>query len=113
MNKTEYKFLQRVYPLREYPLILTFEMVDFSEKFLKENDFIPFVNVKEDSKTIYLTKVVHNKEDLYALAHNLTKELQTLFKPIEEPSYERGLYEVALVCTVINDLILKLLLYTH
>lgn len=115
MNQTK-QFLNRVYPLREYPLILTFEKVSFSEKFIEENDFVHFLEVKENSKTLYLSKVIHNKEELYSLSQNLTKELETLFKPLEGLSHEdieKQLYEIVLVSAIINDLITRLLLYTY
>lgn len=110
------KFLEKVYPLREYPLILTFEKVSFSEEFIEENDFVHFLEVKEDSETLYLSKVIHNKEELYALSQNLTKELETLYKPLEGLSHEgieRQLYEIALVSIVITSLIMRLMLYTY
>lgn len=115
MNPTE-QFIKRVYPLREYPLILTLEKVGFSEEFIEENDFVHFIEVKEDSKTLYLSKVIHNKEELYSLSQNLTKELETLFKPLEGLSHEdieQILYEIVLVSAVINDLVTRLMLYTY
>lgn len=115
MNQTE-RFLKRVYPLREYPLILTFESVDFSKEFIEENDFVHFIEVKEGSKTLYLSKVINNKEELYTLSQNLTSGLETLFKPLEGLSHEgieRQLYEIVLVSAVINELITRLLLYTY
>ena len=110
------KFLERVYHLREYPLILTFEKVNLSEKFIEENNFITFPGDKDDSETLYLSKVIHNKEELYALSQSLTKELETLFKPLEGLSHEgleRQLYEIALVSTVITGLIMRLMIYTY
>ena len=110
------KFLEKVYLLREYPLTLTFEKVNLSEEFIEKYNFVHFLEVKDGSETLYITKVIHNKEDLYALSQSLTKELESLFKPLEGLSHEgieRQLYEIALVSAVINDLITRLLLYTY
>ena len=110
------KFLEKVYPLREYPLILTFEKVSLSEEFLEKYNFITFPGDKDDSETLYLSKVIHNKEELYALSQSLTKELETFFKPLEGLSHEgleRQLYEIALVSTVITGLIMRLMIYTY
>lgn len=110
------KFLEKVYTLREYPLILTFEKVNLSEEFIEKYNFITFPEVKDGSETLYLSKVIHNKEDLYALSQSLTKELESLFKPLEGLSHEgieRQLYEIALVSTVITNLIRRLMLYTY
>lgn len=115
MEKVD-RFLQRVYPLREYPLILTFEKVGLSENFIEENNFTIFPGVQEDSETLYLYMVIHTKEDLYEISQKLTKELETLFKPLEGLSHgdiERRLYEIVLVSAVINELITRLLLYTY
>ena len=115
MNQTE-RFLKRIYPSREYPLILIFESVDFSKEFIEENDFVHFIKVREGSKTLFLSKVINNKEELYTLSQNLTRGLETLFKPLEGLSHEdieRQLYEIVLVSTVISELITRLLLYTY
>lgn len=116
MKKAD-KFLKRVYPEREYPLILTFEKVAFSEKFIIENDFkILPQSLMSPCIFFNLTKVINNKEDLYEISQKLTKELETLFKPLEGLSHgdiERSLYEIVLVSAVINELITRLMLYTY